>query len=66
MMINCAGQQKLYKLLHVCQFDSTRKRMSVILKDPQGKIILMCKGADSIIYDLLSEESKQSECYAKT
>ena len=43
-----------YKLLHVCEFNSTRKRMSVILRDPLGKIILMCKGADSAILERLS------------
>jgi len=43
-----------YKLLHVCEFNSTRKRMSVIFRDPLGKIILMCKGADSTILERLS------------
>lgn len=38
-----------FKLLNVCEFTSTRKRMSVIVRDPQGKIRLMCKGADSVI-----------------
>lgn len=55
-----------YQLLHVCEFNSTRKRMSVILKDPNGKIILMCKGADSVIMERLSEESKNSEVLQKT
>ena len=45
----------LYKLLCVCEFNSTRKRMSIIIKDPEGKIILMCKGADSVIEERLSE-----------
>lgn len=31
-------------------FDSTRKRMSLVVRDTQtGKYILMCKGADSIM-----------------
>lgn len=38
-----------YKLLNVIEFDSTRKRMSVILKTPEDKILVICKGADSII-----------------
>lgn len=45
----------LYKLLCVCEFNSTRKRMSIIIKDPEGSIILMCKGADSVIEERLSE-----------
>ena len=52
------GKRLVYKLLNVCEFTSTRKRMSCIFRKPDGEILLMCKGADSIIYDLLSEESK--------
>jgi len=37
-------------------FNSDRKRMSVLLKDPRdGKIKLLIKGADSIIYDRLDD-----------
>ena len=39
-----------YELLHVLEFNSTRKRMSVILKHNQD-YILYTKGADSIILD---------------
>lgn len=49
-----SGSLLKYKLLNVCEFTSTRKRMSCIFRDPHGKIILMCKGADSIITGLLS------------
>jgi len=37
-----------YEVLHVLPFDSVRKRMSVLLKNPQtGERKLFCKGADS-------------------
>lgn len=55
-----------YKLLNVCEFTSTRKRQSCIFRDPKGKIIIMCKGADAIIADLLSRDSKVSQVYLKT
>lgn len=55
-----------YKLLAVCEFTSTRKRMSCIFRDPNGKIILMCKGADSVIEERLSKESKDSEVFSRT
>ena len=42
------GERK-YQLLNLIEFDSTRKRMSVIVKTPEGKIKCICKGADSII-----------------
>jgi phospholipid-transporting ATPase len=44
-----------YKLLNVCEFTSTRKRMSCILRDPSNRIVLMCKGADSVIEKLLTQ-----------
>ena len=37
--------------------------MSCIFRDPHGKIILMCKGADSIIAGLLSQDSLNSDVY---
>jgi len=46
-----ATQEKLkYKLLNILPFNSTRKRMSVVVNDLQtDQIVLLCKGADSII-----------------
>lgn len=44
-----------YKLLNICEFTSTRKRQSVILRDPNDKIILMCKGADTVITERLTQ-----------
>ena len=39
-------------------FDSNRKRMSVLVKDPyDGKIKLFIKGADSIIKERLRKDS---------
>ena len=38
-----------YKLLNLIEFDSTRKRMTVVVRTPEGKILVICKGADSII-----------------
>lgn len=35
-----------YKVLNLLEFNSTRKRMSVIVRDESGQILLMCKGAD--------------------
>jgi magnesium-transporting ATPase (P-type) len=54
---NQTGVELVYKLLNVCEFTSTRKRMSCIFREPSGKIILMCKGADAIITEKLSISS---------
>ena len=50
------GNDKMlkYKLLDVCEFTSSRKRMSCIFEDPNGSIVLMCKGADSVIEKIMS------------
>ena len=38
-----------YELLNVIEFTSARKRMSVIVRTPENKIMIFTKGADSII-----------------
>uniref|UniRef100_A0A8C9MVB2 Phospholipid-transporting ATPase n=1 Tax=Serinus canaria TaxID=9135 RepID=A0A8C9MVB2_SERCA len=43
----------------------TRKRMSVIVRTPSGKLRLYCKGADTVIYDRLAESSKYKEITLK-
>ena len=53
-MIDAWGTEKRYKLLNLIEFDSTRKRMSVIVRTPEDKLVLVCKGADSIIEKRLS------------
>ena len=50
IVISCHGQQYEYEVLAVLEFNSDRKRMSVIIKDKSnGKIRLLCKGADTMI-----------------
>jgi phospholipid-translocating ATPase len=48
--IEVMGQVERYSLLKVLEFNSTRKRMSVVVRAPDGRLILYCKGADSVIY----------------
>lgn len=42
-----------YEILHVIEFTSSRKRMSVIVRQPDGRICVHCKGADTVIQQLL-------------
>ncbi|KAH7279146.1 hypothetical protein KP509_37G007200 [Ceratopteris richardii] len=44
-----------YEILNVLEFNSTRKRQSVICRYPNGRLVLYCKGADSVIYERLME-----------
>lgn len=43
------GEEHRYRRLHVQEFDSTRKRMSVIYQFPDNTIWLLCKGAESTV-----------------
>lgn len=38
MSVNILGQEHSYELLNILEFNSTRKRMSVIVRAPSGKI----------------------------
>lgn len=37
-----------FKILNLLEFTSKRKRMSVIVRDEDGQILLLCKGADRL------------------
>lgn len=73
--IEVMGQSEKYTLLKMLEFNSTRKRMSVIVRAPDGRIILYCKGADTVIYERLAKDhderlkeqtSKDLEMFANT
>ncbi|CAN0878058.1 Probable phospholipid-transporting ATPase 4 [Linum grandiflorum] len=50
--------EREYKILNLLEFTSKRKRMSVIVQDEDGQILVLCKGADSIIFDRLSKNGR--------
>jgi len=43
VQIKALGKREKYEVLNVLEFTSTRKRMSVIVRAPDGKIRLYCK-----------------------
>lgn len=53
IIVNVLGKDITYTVLNTLEFNSSRKRMSAIIRMPDNKIILFCKGADSIIYSRL-------------
>ncbi|KAK4751216.1 hypothetical protein SAY87_004698 [Trapa incisa] len=53
--------QREYKILNLLDFTSKRKRMSVILQDEEGQIFVLCKGADSIIFERLAKHGRVHE-----
>lgn len=42
-----------YQVLDVIEFSSKRKRMSIIIRMPDGRICVFCKGADNVIVSRL-------------
>ncbi|XP_062380179.1 phospholipid-transporting ATPase VB [Sardina pilchardus] len=55
------GTALAYEVMDVLRFDSTRKRMSVLLRHPRtGEILLYTKGADSAVMELLDEPADES------
>ncbi|GAM25814.1 hypothetical protein SAMD00019534_089890 [Acytostelium subglobosum LB1] len=49
MIVKENGQETRYALLATLEFSSSRRRMSVIVRTPEGTIKLLCKGADMAI-----------------
>ena len=56
--VEIKGDYVEYEVLNVLEFNSDRKRMSTILRLPNGSIKLYCKGADTVIFERLSRESQ--------
>ncbi|CAG8602212.1 5023_t:CDS:2, partial [Paraglomus occultum] len=52
-----------YTILNVIEFSSKRKRMSIIYRMPDGRICILCKGADSVIFERLRNPKKSRRSY---
>ncbi|CAD0111107.1 unnamed protein product [Aureobasidium uvarum] len=59
IIVNVLGEEREYTVLNILEFNSSRKRMSAIVRMPNGKIVLFCKGADSTIYSRLKKGEQQ-------
>jgi phospholipid-translocating ATPase len=58
--VSVKGTERTYEILEIFDFDSTRKRMSVILRDlSTNQVILFTKGAESSIFKCCSEGAIQ-------
>ena len=65
IILNVLGEERQYQVLNTLEFNSSRKRMSAIIRMPDNRIVLFCKGADSIIYSRL-KRSEQIELRKET
>ena len=58
LIVENNGEETKFKLLNLIEFTSTRKRMTVIVRTSDDRILVMCKGADSIITPRLKPNQK--------
>ncbi|KAL7751308.1 aminophospholipid translocase [Sorochytrium milnesiophthora] len=56
--VSIRGKDVEIEVLNICEFNSTRKRMSAILRFPDGRIKLYCKGADTVILERLGKSPR--------
>jgi phospholipid-transporting ATPase len=61
VFVNIQGMSQEFEILNVCEFNSSRKRMSTVVRLPNGKIKLYCKGADTVILERLSSHQPYME-----
>ncbi len=47
------GEQQTYTVLAINEFTSLRKRMSALVRRPDGSLCLLCKGADNVLLPCL-------------
>ncbi|XP_069347947.1 phospholipid-transporting ATPase IK [Eulemur rufifrons] len=50
------GEERVYQVLAMMDFSSSRKRMSVLVRNPEGTICLYTKGADTVILERLHKK----------
>jgi phospholipid-translocating ATPase len=55
------ASEEVYEILDVIEFSSARKRMSVVVRMPDQRICVFCKGADSILMQLLKRSALAQE-----
>ncbi|XP_006790411.1 phospholipid-transporting ATPase IK [Neolamprologus brichardi] len=61
IVVSELGVTRRYQLLALLDFTSQRRRMSVLVREPEGGIKLYCKGADIVILERLQKDSPHQE-----
>jgi phospholipid-translocating P-type ATPase (flippase) len=59
-------EETKWEILNVIEFSSNRKRMSIVVRDPLGRLMLLIKGADNVIFDRLRKDQALNTVYSKT
>ncbi|XP_054646109.1 phospholipid-transporting ATPase IC isoform X1 [Dunckerocampus dactyliophorus] len=61
IVVSELGVTRHYKLLALLDFTSQRRRMSVLVQEPEGTLKLYCKGADIVILERLQRDCPHQE-----
>ena len=61
IVVKINNEEKNFKILAILEFQSERKRMSVIVEDEDGIPTIFCKGADEVLFSLLAECKENDE-----
>eukprot|EP00736_Rhodelphis_marinus_P014500 Rmarinus@m.24618 len=56
LLLNVMGVPRRYEILHLNEFSSSRKRMSVVVRREDGSYQLLVKGADNVMLKRLNEK----------
>ncbi|CAG5864928.1 unnamed protein product [Menidia menidia] len=65
VVVSELGAVRQYELLALLDFTSSRRRMSVLVREPDGALKLYCKGADVVILDRLQKDCSYQESTEK-
>ena len=57
---NFNGKQLFFKLHYLIEFDSDRKRQSIVFEESDGSVWLYTKGADNVILDRMMKTQTNS------
>ena len=55
-VVKVYGEEQSFEILNINKFNSTRKRMSVVARLPDGSIELLCKGADNVMLQRITPD----------
>ncbi|KAJ8898895.1 hypothetical protein K2173_008204 [Erythroxylum novogranatense] len=61
IVIDVNGNKLRFDVLGMHEFDSVRKRMSVVIKFPNNAVKVLVKGADSSMFSILADDSGRND-----
>lgn len=61
IVIDVNGEKLRLDVLGMHEFDSVRKRMSVVIKLPNAEVKVLVKGADTSVFNILNEDQGKDE-----